>query len=84
MSASEGISANEAVLTCKLDQEDGDSVIGAGPKTKGRETVSHFSCAWSPFPPARKHGDTSQCHIDLSFGLDSADIKTISASLFLT
>lgn len=77
MSANEVLSANVAVLTHKLEkrnQEDGDGVIGAGPKTKGRETVSHFSCAWSPFPPGRKHGDSSQCHIDQSFGLLVADV----------
>lgn len=73
----EVMSANEAVLTYKQEkrnQEDGDSVIWAGPKTKGRETVSHFSCAWSPFPPGRKHGDRFQCHRDQSFGLQFADI----------
>lgn len=25
-------------------------------KTKGRKTVSHFSCAWTSFPAGRKHG----------------------------
>lgn len=85
MSASEALSPNVAVLTCKLEkrnQEDGDSVIGAGPKTKGRETVSHFSCARSPFPPGRKHGDSFQCHTDLRFGLQIADIGIKNVYLY--
>lgn len=56
----------------RKETEDGDSVIWAGPETKGREMVSHFSCAWSPFPPGRKHGDSSQCHIYLNWRFRTA------------
>lgn len=40
----------------KMKPKDGGTVLVTS-RTKGREAVSHFSCAWTSFPTGRKHED---------------------------
>lgn len=39
-----------------MKAKDGGTVLVTS-RTKGREAVSHFSCAWTSFPTGRKHED---------------------------